>query len=46
MFRPLHVFYKQLCFLLQPQVAYDFLNFQSENCLAVDYFIHVQPLVA
>ena len=38
----LHVFYKQLHFLLQPQVTYSCMNFQSESCLAVAYSIEFQ----
>ena len=42
----LHVFYKQLHFLLQPQITYGRMNFQSARCLAVAYSIQFQPLVA
>ena len=42
----LHVFYKQLDFLLQPQVTQSRTIFPSESCLAVDYSIYIQPLVA
>ena len=30
-------FHKQLCFLLQPWVAYGRMNFQPDSCLAVTY---------
>ena len=33
-------FYRQLHFLLHPQVAYGRINFHSESCLAVVYSIH------
>ena len=42
----LHVFCKQLHFLLQPQVIYSRMNFQPKSCLAVAYSIQFQPLVA
>ena len=42
----LHVFYKQLNFLLQPRVTYGRMNFKSESCLGVAYSVHIQPLVA
>ena len=42
----IHVFYKQLHFLLQPRVTYGRMNFHSEICLAVAYSIHFQSLVA
>ena len=35
----LHVFYKQLHFLLQPQVTCGHMNFQSESFRAVAYSI-------
>ena len=40
----LPVFYKQLHFLLQPQVTYGRMNFQSESFLVVAYSIQFQPL--
>ena len=45
-FVTLHVFYKQLHFLLQPKITYGRMNFQSESWLAVAYSIPFQPLVA
>ena len=42
----IHVFDKQLHFLLEFRVTYGRMNFQSEICLAVASWIHFQPLVA
>ena len=39
------LFYKQLHFLFQPQVACGHMNFQAESHLAVAYSIHFQPLI-